>query len=54
MWASYWVYMSLSPPCLPFRAREIGWLADAMIRVETKNFIYFYLGQIAILLWKTS
>ncbi len=42
------------PPLSPFRAREIGWLADAMIRVETKNFIYFYLGQIAILLWKTS
>lgn len=21
---------------------------------ETKNFIYFYLGQIAVLLWKTS
>lgn len=30
-------------------------VADRMaVHVETKNFIYFYLGAIAILLWKTS
>ena len=39
-----------SPPCPRVSGRNFG----SYVTHETKNFIYFYLGQVAILLFKSG